>query len=94
MDINKIKTYIGFSIRSGQVVYGLDNIMVCKKKIKLVVVSNSISENSLDKVKNVCEKKNLDMLLLSDSLENITKRNNCKVLGILNDELAKAIKNS
>ena len=94
MDINKIKTYIGFSIRSGQVLYGLDNIMVYKKKIPLVVVSNTISDNSLDKIKNVCEKKNLVMLQLSDSLENITKRNNCKVLGILNEELAKAIKNS
>ena len=94
MEITKIKSYLGFAIRSNQVIYGLDNILVCKKKIHLILVSNSISDNSLEKVKALSIKKNYDYILLPVSLEELTKRQNLKVLAITNFELAKAIKNS
>ncbi len=94
MDINKIKSYIGFAIKSGQIIYGLDNIEVYRKKIHLILVSNTISDNSLEKIQKLANQRNLDILCLDDSIENITKRKNCKILAITNFELAKAIKNS
>ena len=94
MEKTKISSYIGFSIRSGKVLFGIDSVEKYNKRIQLVLVSNTISENSLQNVKTVCEKKNVEYMLLDFSIEDITKRNNCKVLGILNPELSKAIKNS
>ena len=94
MDINKIKSYIGFAIKSGQIVYGIDNIEVYRKKIHLIIVSNTISDNTISKLQNIASKRNYDVIRLESNLEDITKRKNCKIIAITNFELAKAIKNS
>ena len=94
MQKSKVETFIGFSIKSGKIIFGLDNIEKYHKKIHLIVLSNSISDNSKTKVLNIASKREIDVLELEDSLENITKRKNCKVLAITSFELANAIKNS
>ena len=94
MQKSKIETFIGFSIKSGKIIFGLDSIEKYRKKIHLIVLSNSISDNSKAKVLNIAQDRNIDVLELEDSLENITKRKNCKVLAITSFELANAIKNS
>ena len=52
MNKEKIKTYIGFAIKSNAVCYGIDNL---KKNIKLVLYNETISNNSIDKIKKFCE---------------------------------------
>ncbi len=89
----KIKSYIGFAIKSNQVVFGVDNLEVFRKKIHLIIVSDNISEKSMNRLKLVSQNKDAEILVFSD-VEGLTCRKNCKALGITNFELAKAIKNS
>ena len=91
---NKIITYIGFAIKSNQIVFGVDLIEEYRKKIHLIVVSCDLSQKSKQRLEIIANKRNLEILTLDTSLENITKRKNCKVLAITNFELAKAIKNN
>lgn len=49
--LSKIKTYIGFAIRSRQIIYGVDDII--KRDFKgLVLMSNALAESSANKLKN------------------------------------------
>lgn len=49
--LSKIKTYIGFAIRSRQIIYGIDDII--KRDFKgLVMMSNALAESSANKLKN------------------------------------------
>lgn len=49
--LSKIKTYIGFAIRSRQIIYGVDDII--KRDFKgLVMMSNALAESSANKLKN------------------------------------------
>ncbi len=90
----KIKSYVGFAIKSNQVVFGVDNLEVFRKKLHLIIVSADIAEKSMNKLKVVSQNKNAEILVFSEGLEDLTSRKNCKAIGITNFELAKAIKNS
>lgn len=89
----KIKSYVGFAIKSNQVVFGVDNLEVFKKKLHLIIVSTDIAEKSMNRLQVVSKNKDAEILVFSD-LEDLTSRKNCKAIGITNFELAKAIKNS
>lgn len=89
----KIKSYVGFAIKSNQVVFGVDNLEVFKKKLHLIIVSTDIAEKSMNRLQVVSKNKDAEILVFSD-LEDLTLRKNCKAIGITNFELAKAIKNS
>lgn len=87
MNKEKIKTYIGFAIKSNAVCYGIDNL---KKNIKLVLYNETISNNSIDKIKKFCEE--LKVLSIQLNLEDSKLLpDGVKVLGIKNINLAKAI---
>jgi hypothetical protein len=49
--LSKIKTYIGFAVRSRQIIYGVDDIL--KHNFKgLVLMSNALAESSANKLKS------------------------------------------
>lgn len=87
---SKIKSYFGFSIRSNAAMFGLDQIVASKKKPKLVVYDETLSENSRNKLGGYCERgriplvgmKNLSELLSNDSV---------LAVGVTNENLASAI---
>lgn len=83
--MNKINAYIGFAIKSRSVVYGTDNILT-SKGCKLIVVSNKLSINALQKLQS----KNIQIITLS---ENDYAQLNLKGLavGITDKSLAEAI---
>ena len=83
--MNKIKSYIGFAIKSKQVVYGADNILVSKKN-KLIVASIQLSQNTLEKLKNI----NVKIITLPHEIfEDLNIKG--LVVSITNLSLAKAI---
>jgi len=57
---DKLAAYIGFSIKSGNVIYGYEGILTTKKRVRLVICDPTLSENS---------RKKLDSYLASHSLE-------------------------
>ena len=86
----KISAYIGFSVKKGSVVFGLDTIETYKKKIHLILCSDKLAKNSYKKAVAEGQRRNCAVAAV-DGLEEVLKRN-CKVLAICDKQLADAIK--
>ena len=86
----KISAYIGFSVRKGSVVFGLDTIETYRKKVHLILCSDQLAENSYKRAVLEGQKRNCSVKIV-EGLEETLKRN-CKVLAICDKQLADAIK--
>lgn len=92
MRSNKIKSYLGFSVKSGNVIFGSDKLFESKKKPKLVIVCSLQNEKVTNKVLKLCKENNITCIKLIDiTLADLICRDNCKVVGVLDDNLAQAI---
>ncbi len=87
--LNKIKTYVGFCIRSGKVIFGTDN-MLLSKKVKIAIYDSSLSENALSKLRRHSEEWKYQ-LIEAEGLAEITHKDNCRVIGIKKGSLAEQI---
>lgn len=85
----RIRSYIGFVIKAGKAVYGMDNVM--KKRCYTVLIDTGLGENSMNKLKQYLVKTNTEFFML-DNLSDYTNREGCKVFGIREEHLADAIK--
>ena len=86
---SKIETYIGFAIKKGSVVFGCDNIKVSKKRMQVILYTQSLSANSLSVLKDTSVKTGCPLAQIDD-YETLVKRN-CKALAICDKSLAEAI---
>lgn len=94
MTIGKIKSYVGFAIRSGAIIWGLDNILTSAGKAKLILYDDKLSLNGVRKLTNYIDKVGVESIKLPPeySLSDITGRENVKLIAIVNDNLANAIR--
>ena len=86
---SKIETYIGFAIKKGSVVFGVDNIKYYRKKMYLLLHVESLSQNSLDVLKLTAERVGCPLSQIQDY--EMLQRKNCKALAICDKSLANAI---
>ena len=91
MNVNSILSYINFARKAGDVLYGIDNIKSSKKYIYCILIDDSATENLQTTVQNFCERFKIPCIKLSAKLDDVLKTKNCKVLGILNQNLAQQI---
>ncbi|MFA6866698.1 MAG: hypothetical protein WCR54_04190 [Clostridia bacterium] len=91
MNNTKIKSYVGFAIKSGKILYGVDMIILSRKKPYIVLIDDNISENSLSKLQNKLSQYKIEVENVN--MEEIFPNKNCKALGIMDRNLAKAIIN-
>lgn len=49
--MDKINSYVGFAIKSKNIVYGADNILK-SKNIRLILASEELSQNTINKLHN------------------------------------------
>lgn len=91
--MQKIVSYIGFSIKSNQIVKGLDEILKTKKKIGVILTTKNLKDNSFEKLNKHINNKNI--IVLEFKPEQFEKFNlvGVKVLGITDKNLAQAIIN-
>ena len=85
---NKIVTYISFALKSGKVIFGMDDIIKSKKNIGAILYKKDLSEKNLNKIK---DKKNMPCLLLSEELDNFERLKGAKVIMITDKNLSDAI---
>ena len=88
---DKLETYLGFAIRSGNIVYGVDNIEAKISKIYLIIYDRRLSENGANKLNNVSKKNQVDTLISEATIDDLINKQNCKAIGITSKDLAKAI---
>lgn len=89
---SKIETYIGFAIKKGSAVFGVDAIAQYRKKVFLLLATESLSENSLKVLETSAGKIGCKLVKIPDY--ELLKMRNCKALAICDKQLADAICNS
>ncbi len=92
MQQNKLKTYLGFAIKSNSVVFGFDNLLETKKHVRCVLFSNDINPKIETKLLDLCKYKNWALAKVEDAtIAQLTDRINCKVVGVINKDLVNGI---
>ena len=86
---------MGFSIKSGKVVFGLDKLQEYFKPVRLVIVCSTVAENTYKKLKTLCEYNKWKMVQLNEGivLGSVIGRDNCKVLAMTDKSLSIAVLN-
>lgn len=87
--MDKIESYIGFSIRKGSAVFGVDSICCYRKKIYLIVATETLATKSLANVKRFAQERGIPVVTAKD-YDTLSVRN-CKAIGICDKSLADAI---
>ncbi len=94
MKIDKVKSYLGFAIRSGKIIFGVDKLLESKKRPQLILICSTQNEKVTNKVVRYAKNEKIPYIKLKDLvLGEIVSRDNCKVIGILDLNLAQAVKN-
>ncbi len=87
----EISRYIGLAQRANGVVYGLDNIKKADN-ITLLLACSTSSEKLYEELCFIAEKQNIPVYRMDYvSLDQILHTENCKVVGITNNHIAKQI---
>lgn len=89
--MKKIISYIGFAIKSKQIVVGQSQIKTYLKPIYLILVDKDASQNLKDLAQNIANKKQCDCIVTNVELEQLTHIKDIKIIGITNFSLSKAI---
>ena len=92
MDLNKVKTYINFAKKSKSIVFGVDDI-VKSSRVKIIVLSDSLADNSKQKIDKISQTKNTYKVELDKNLFfELMQNDSIKIFAITDANLAKAIK--
>ncbi|MBR1925338.1 MAG: hypothetical protein IJ837_00605 [Clostridia bacterium] len=81
---SKLSGYLGLAIRSNSVLFGFDNLKAYKKKVYCVLISGDVQNKLEQHINNLCEERNITTKKLKNSLDDLIKTNNCKVISIIN----------
>ncbi|MGN0819485.1 MAG: hypothetical protein ACI4M6_03690 [Christensenellaceae bacterium] len=89
---DKILSYIGFAIKSGNVRTGVNVAKTIKKPVPLMILCHTASKNTVEEVLTLSKKLNSKIIVTKDiTVEDIFNKQNCKLAVITSNELAKAI---
>lgn len=91
MQKNKFEAYIGFGIKSGNIIFGSDKIIESRKKVSLVIFDESTNVKVVNKLISLSDYKKFALIKSKILLSELTKRDNVKVLGMMDKNLASAI---
>lgn len=87
----KIVSYISFALKSGKVIFGIDDILKSKKKNGVILYKEDLNEKNLNKV---ILKLSVPCLKAHEELEQFEKLNGAQIIFITDINLANAIKNN
>ena len=87
MQINKLRTYVGFAVKSGNIIFGVDQIKDSKKNIKLILACNTLSDNTMSKLSSYSTQKHIELHIIEKpcTLSDIVGRENCKAVAIIDE---------
>lgn len=92
MDEKKIFVYVNFAIKSGEIVYGIDNLKSTRFHIYCAILSKNASQNLKDNAFRFCESNNIPCISTQNySIDELAHTHNCKLIGITNLNIAKQI---
>ena len=87
----KAQTFVGFAMRAGKFKIGVNAINTLKRA-NLVIVCKTASENTKKEAEKLAKRFNAPLIeSIKYSLEELTFRENAKVMAVIDQALAKAI---
>ena len=89
--MNKIISYLGFAKKSNNCVTGQTALKKCQKKLYLVLVCDTASENLKNLAKNLGNKHNCQTIISKVELSTLINQIDIKIVGITDENLSKAI---
>ena len=90
---NKLATFIGFSVKSRNILYGYESILSARKKIFLILLDEAIGESSRKKVLSFATKKSIPIYdLEKDGLSALCGGRNVKCIALTDAGLASGAK--
>ena len=90
--ISKMETYLGFCIRSGKMIFGVDNIEKQRKGVKLLIVDGELGQNSLNTMLKLQGRFACPMLMTDNGvLSKRLHRLGVKAVAITEEHLASAV---
>lgn len=89
---NKADTFIGFAVKSGAIVRGVNALDYTKEKIELLLICHTAAKNTVSEAQKISRARGVQLIQLSGTtLESVVNKENCKLCGITDKNLAKAI---
>ena len=79
-------------MRSGKIVYGIDNIKRHTGRMYALVICPTASENLRDSAARVAERKGIPLVTSDGPLEEIVFKTNCKLVALTDANMAKAVR--
>ncbi len=89
--MRKIISYLGFAIKSNNIITGQTALKYTKKSINLILVCSSASENLVNLAKNLSIKHNCEFIVTKQMLQELTGIKDVKIIGLTDENLSKAI---
>jgi hypothetical protein len=89
MNPSRVKTFLGFAIKANKALFGVDRIIISRRPPKIVLIDKLLSENSKKKLIIYLEK--YEIRNYTVDMQAIYPDKNCKVVGIMDKNLASAI---
>ncbi len=87
----KAETYIGFAIRAGKFRTGMNSVQTLKRA-NLVIICKTASENAVKEGVKTAKKLKAPVLITkTKTLEELTHRENAKIMAVTDLKLAEAI---
>ncbi|MEG1535699.1 MAG: hypothetical protein RR416_01870 [Clostridia bacterium] len=93
---NKVNSYIGFAVKSNCAIFGLDMLLTSRKPPYIILIDKALGKNSLKQINLYKERHSTVEIIETEEnfLNNLLKRENVKILSIIELNLATAIKNN
>ena len=89
---DKIETYLGFCIKSGKAVFGLDRAETLKRPAALLLADQSFSDGSMKRAQRLAAKFRCPLMICEGvALGELLHRPACKLVAVLEKNLAAAI---
>lgn len=91
MALNKVRTYIGFCIKSGKISRGVNAIESIKSGVYLLIMDSSAAKNSVKSAISLKNKFSCPLIVCKSGFETDVNYIGCRLAAIRDEGLAKAI---
>ena len=91
MTPGKIASIVGFAVRAGKAVYGLDGIERAGARVRVIIRCRSLSEGSAGKLRAFAAGRGIPVIASARALSEIVHRDNCKAIGITDAQMSAAV---
>ncbi len=88
--MDKRKAYLGFALRAGKLILGVNAVQAAKRDVYLLVADESASSNTKKQIESIVKKLECPIVWVQD-LEALTGKAYCKLAAVREQSLARAI---